>query len=151
MEHKAESTSPGTLFPVTFRMELTSLATSYSTPTYQLVNQRTSQQQSTSGNVNISWDPLPYHLQNEVNISGYIIQCTRLPNGVSRNISSSDSLLECRQEPGGPYSCMVAISLFIGGVSYSFQVTVDNVHGITIGSFSDPVTTVFSAQGMLTV
>ena len=33
-------TSPGTLFPVTFRMVLTSLATPYSTPSYQLVQQQ---------------------------------------------------------------------------------------------------------------
>ena len=90
--------------------------------------------------------PLPCHLQNEVNISGYIIQYTHLPTGVSRNISSSDTLLECHQEPGGPYSCLVRSSFFIPGVTYSFQVAVDNVHGI--GSFSDPVTIImYGSQG----
>ena len=97
------------------------------------------------GRVNISWDPLPCHLQNGANISGYIIQYTRLPNGTSTNISSSDGRLNCCQEPGGPYSCVAPASLFIPGVTYSFQVAAQNSHGV--GSFSNPVTTVYGSQG----
>ena len=40
--HKDVSTSSGTLFPVTFRMVLTSLATSYSTLPYQMVKRQQS-------------------------------------------------------------------------------------------------------------
>ena len=98
------------------------------------------------GRVNISLDPLPCHLQNGANISGYIIQYTHLPNGTSTNISSSDGRLICRQEPGGPYSCVVTASLFIPNVTYGFQVAAQNSRGI--GSFSNPVTTVvYSSQG----
>ena len=98
------------------------------------------------GRVNISWDPLPCHLQNGADIShGYIIQYTRLPNGVPINISSSDNKLLCRQEPGGPYSCVEQTSFFISGATYSFQVAAQNMYGV--GSFSDPVTTVYSSQG----
>ena len=90
------------------------------------------------GRVNISWDPLPCHLQNGANISGYIIQYTTLTTGVPTNISSSQRRLECHQESGGPYSCIATATLFIPGETYSFQVTAQNIHGV--GSFSDPVT-----------
>ena len=96
--------------------------------------------------VNISWDPLPCHHQNGADISGYIIQYARLPNGVPSNISSSDNRLLCRQEPGGPYSCVAQILFFIPGVTYIVQVAALNVHGV--GSFSDPVTTVYGSQGI---
>ena len=99
------------------------------------------------GRVNISWDPLPCHLQNGADISGYIIQYTHLPNGASTNISSSGGRVICRQEPDGPYSCVARASLFIAGVVYSFQVAIKNSHGV--GSFSDPVTTVYGSQGKL--
>ena len=98
------------------------------------------------GRVNISWDPLPCHLQNGADISGYIIQYTRSPNGVPSNISSSDKGLLCRQEPGGHYSCVEQISFFISGVTYSFQVAAQNSYGV--GSLSDPVTTVHGSQGI---
>ena len=96
--------------------------------------------------VNISWDPLPCHLQNGADVVGYIIQYFRLPNGVPSSISSFDGRLLCRQEPGGPYSCVTQISFFIPGVTYSFQVAAQNVYGI--GSLSDPVTTVYGSQGI---
>ena len=97
------------------------------------------------GTVNISWDLLLCHLQNGANIYGYIIQYTHLPTGASENISSSDSRLTCRQEPGGPYSCVARIILFIPDVTYSVQVAAQNSHGN--GSFSNPVTTVYGSQG----
>ena len=98
------------------------------------------------GRVNISWDYLPCYLQNGADISAYIIQYTCSPNGVPSNISSSDSRLLCCQEPGGPYSCVVAFSLLIPGVTYSFQVAAQITYGV--GSFSDPVTTVYGSQGI---
>ena len=96
------------------------------------------------GRVNISWDPLPCHLQNGANISGYIIQYTMLTTGVRTSISSSDRRLECHRESGGPYSCVIAVSLPIADVAYSFQVAAQNIHGV--GSFSNPVTTVYGSQ-----
>ena len=95
--------------------------------------------------VNISWDPLPCHLQNGADISLYTIQYTRLTTGAPTNISSSDRRLECHRGSGGPYSCVVNATLFMLGETYSFQVAAQNIHGV--GSFSDPVTTVYGSQG----
>ena len=97
------------------------------------------------GRVDISWDPLPCHLQNGANISGYIIHYTYLPTGVGTCISSFDGRLICRQEPGGPYSCVAATSLFIAGETYSFQVAAQSAYGV--GSFSNPITIVYGSQG----
>ena len=94
----------------------------------------------TQGRVNISWDPLPCHLQNGADITGtgYIIQYTSLTTGVPRNISISDTGVDCLQESGGPYSCVVAPGLyFTSRVTYSFQVAAQNSYGV--GSFSNPV------------
>ena len=97
--------------------------------------------------LNISWDPLPCHLQNGANITSYIIQDTRLPSGTPRNISSPDKRLECHQVADGPYSCEADDSLFITrtGETYRFQVAPQSVHGI--GSFSNPVNFVFGSRG----
>ena len=92
------------------------------------------------GRVNISWDPLPCHLQNgaDVTDTDYIIQYTSLTTGVPRNISVSDTGVDCLQESGGPYSCVVAPGLrFTSGITYSFQVAAQNIYGV--GSFSNPV------------
>ena len=91
------------------------------------------------GRFNISWDPLPCHLQNGADISGYIIQYTQLATGVALRISNRHASFLCGQESGGPYSCRVANSLFRLNQTYSFQVAARNNHGD--GSFSDPVTT----------
>ena len=93
----------------------------------------------TQGKVNISWDPLTCHLQNGADIS-YVIQYTHLLTGQLANFSHSHRYVECRQEPGGPYSCLASISssaLFIYGGTYSIQVAAQNVYGV--GSFSDPI------------
>ena len=50
----------------------------------------------TQGRVNISWDPLPWHLQNGADISGYIIQYTHLPAGQSENISTTINIRQCQ-------------------------------------------------------
>ena len=94
----------------------------------------------TQGRVNISWDPLPCHLQNgaDVTDTDYIIQYTRLTTGVPRNIFVFDTGMDCLQESSGPYSCVVAAGLrFTPGVTYSFQVAAQNIYGV--GSFSNPV------------
>ena len=96
------------------------------------------------GKVNISWDPLPCHLQNGADVD-YIIHYTHLSTGVSTNISSSDSRLLCRQEPGDPYSCLAHDSLFTLGVAYSFQVAAQSVRGV--GSFSNLVISVYGSNG----
>ena len=99
------------------------------------------------GQSNISWDPLPCHLQNGADIidNDYIIQYTLLPTGEPTNISSSNNRLECHQDSGGHYSCVAHSSLFTFGVAYSFQVAVRNIYGV--GSFSNPVTAVYGSQG----
>ena len=89
------------------------------------------------GRFNISWHPLPCHLQNGADISGYIIQYTQLATGVAIRISNHHASFLCGQESGGPYSCQVANSLFRLNQTYSFQVAARNSHGD--GSFSDPV------------
>ena len=89
------------------------------------------------GRFNISWDPLPCHLQNGADISGYIIQYTQLATGVAIRISNRHPSFLCGLESGGSYSCRVANSLFRLNQMYSFQVTAQNRHGD--GSFSDPV------------
>ena len=99
---------------------------------------------SISGKLNISWDPLPCHLQNGFDVMDYIIQYIRLSTGLANNISNSDRKLECRQEPSGPYACLASSSLFIPGETYSFQVAAQSIRGV--GSFSNPIITVSSPQ-----
>ena len=98
------------------------------------------------GKINISWDPLPCHVQNGADIAGYIIQYARLPNGEPSKIPSSDVRLLCCQEPGGPYSCVAQISFLLFGATYSFQVAAQTSYGI--GSFSDSVTTLYGSQSI---
>ena len=105
----------------------------------------TSPAHRTQGRVNISWDPLPCHLQNGADITGYIIQYTRLSTGEATNISSFNTRLICRQESGGPYSCLAASSFFISRAIYSFRVATQNVYGI--GSFSNPIIATIGSQG----
>ena len=107
------------------------------------VGSPTSTSHHNEGRVNICWDPLPCHLQNGADVS-YIIQYTNLSTGVSTNIPT-DKKTFCHQEPGGPYSCLLAASLFIPDVTYSFQVAAENVRGV--GPFSDPVFTAYGSQG----
>ena len=91
------------------------------------------------GAVNISWDPLPCHLQNGADVNGYIIQYTPLSTSMTTRITSSRDDVNCSQEVGGPYSCVVneSSSLISSYQSYSFQVAAQNNNGD--GSFSDPI------------
>ena len=109
------------------------------------VGRPTSLGDRTQGKVNISWDPLPCHLQNDADITVYNIRYTQLPAGEPNTIVSNHSKVECCQEPGGPYSCLVASSFFIPHVTYSFQVAAQNSFGV--GSFSNSVITVYGSQG----
>ena len=109
------------------------------------VGRPTSPADQTQGKLNISWDPLPCHLQNGADVTVYNIQYTQLPDGGPNIIVSTDSKVECRQEPGGPYSCLAASSFFIPRVTYSFQVAAQNSFGV--GSLSNSVTTVYGSQG----
>ena len=114
------------------------------------VGQPTSPAQQMQRRTNISWDPLPCHLQNGAVIGNYIIQYTHLPNGTPRNISSSpaNGKLQCHQVADGPYSCLADRSLFINdspGETYRFQVAAQSARGV--GSFSNPVTFMFGSQG----
>ena len=101
------------------------------------VGPQTSPEAQTQGKLNISWDPLPCHLQNGADITVYSIQYTQLPDGGPNIIVSTNSRVECRQEPGGPYSCLAASSFFTSRATYSFQVAARNSFGI--GSFSNSV------------
>ena len=109
------------------------------------VGRPTSLADRTQGKVNISWDPLPCHLQNGADVTVYNIQYTQLPAGGPNIIVSTDSRVECRQESGGPYSCLAASSLFISRVTYSFQVAARNSFGI--GSFSNSVIILYGSNG----
>ena len=109
------------------------------------VGQPTSLADQTQGKVNISWDPLPCHLQNGAHVTVYNIRYTELPAEKPTIIISTDSKVECRQEPGGPYSCLAASIFFIPHVTYSFQVAAQNSFGV--GSFSNSVITVYGSQG----
>ena len=102
----------------------------------------TSTSHRNQGRLNISWVPLPCHLQNGADVI-YIIQYTNLTNGVATNITRGRV---CSQVSGGPYSCLALMSWFISGVTYSFQVAAQDLFGIT-GPFSDPVTTMYGSQG----
>ena len=102
------------------------------------------------GRFNISWDPLPCHLQNGTGISGYTIQYTRLSISIATTISNCHASLQCAQELGGPYSCQVTSVLFNSNEMYSFQVAARNKFGD--GSFSDPITKsipIILSQGMM--
>ena len=94
---------------------------------------------------NLSWNPLPCHLQNGADITGYIIQYSLTSGGEERNISSSDHHLLCYQESGGPYRCLVPSSLFSTSQTYMFQVAAINSFGV--GPFSGPVNAMLSSQG----
>ena len=109
------------------------------------VGRPTSLADGTQGKLNISWDPLPCHLQNGADVTVYSIQYTQLPDGGPNIINSTDGKVECRQEPGGPYSCLAASSFFISHVTYNFQVAARNSFGV--GSFSNSVITVYGSQG----
>ena len=111
------------------------------------VGQPTSPADRTQGKLNISWDPLPCHLQNGADVTVYSIQYTQLPAGEPNIIVSTDRRVECRQELGGPYnySCLAASSLFIPRVTYSFQVAAQNSFGV--GSFSNSVIILYGSQG----
>ena len=109
------------------------------------VGRPTSLADQIQGKLNISWDPLPCHLQNGADVTVYNIQYTQLPDGGSNIIVSTDSKVECHQEPGGPYSCLAASSFFIPRVTYSFQVAARNSFGV--GSFSNSVIILYGSQG----
>ena len=109
------------------------------------VGRPTSPEDQTQGKLNISWNPLPCHLQNGADVTVYNIQYTQLPDGRPNIIVSTDSRVECHQEPGGPYSCLAASSFFSGHVTYSFQVAAENTFGV--GSFSNSVITVYGSPG----
>ena len=100
------------------------------------------------GELNISWDLLPCHLQNGADITGYIIQYTQLSTGLANNISNTDSRVVCGpEESGDRYYCLLSSSFFINGQMYIFQVTAHNKFGF--GNLSNPVTRLpASSQGM---
>ena len=97
--------------------------------------------------LNISWDPLPCHLQNGADITGYIIQYGPTSGGETQNVSSSSSRLLCGQESGGLYKCLMSGRFFIPFQAYTFQVAAINSYGV--GPFSSPVKAMLNTQGMM--
>ena len=93
------------------------------------------------GRVNISWDPLPCHLQNGDDIFDYIIQYIPLSTGATRRIYSFHRDVQCSQQVSGLHSCVVADSRIFSNQIYSFQVAAQNINGE--GSFSDPINVYF--------
>ena len=92
----------------------------------------------TQGRLNISWDPLPCHLQNGADIIAYTIQYTQLSTGVTATVSNHHTSFLCGQESGGPYTCRVAYKFFNRNQTYTFQIAARSNNGD--GSFSDPIT-----------
>ena len=93
--------------------------------------------------LNISWEPLPCHLQNGADIKNYSIQYRRASDSHNQvnTISSSDGRLDCVQESNGPYRCVTKVVADSTGLQqnqkYIFQVSAVNGHGF--GPYSDPV------------
>lgn len=96
--------------------------------------------------LNIFWDILLCHLQNEANITDYIIQYNRTFGGEARNISSSDSGVTCGEVSGYRYRCLIIDTLFITGSLYTFKVSAINRYGL--GPFSDPIITEVDVQSI---
>ena len=89
------------------------------------------------GRVNISWELLPCHLQNGADITSYAILYTPKSTGVATRFPSSSRYVECSQEFGVLYSCMVAYLFIPNDQSFSVQVDAQNNYGA--GSFSNPI------------
>ena len=100
---------------------------------------------SSGDKFNISWDPLPCHLQNGADITGYIIQYRLTSGGEAQNVSSAQ--MTCGQESGGLYNCLMRGHFFIPFQAYTFQVAAINSYGV--GPFSSPVNAMLNTQGMM--
>ena len=92
--------------------------------------------------LNISWKPLPCHLQNGADITSYNIRYRLASDSGDRvqTLSSVSKGLDCGQEPGGPYRCLTKIlndSIHLmQNQKYTFQVAAANGF---VGPYSDPV------------
>ena len=96
--------------------------------------------------LSIFWYPLPCHLQNGDNVNSYILRygfanCEE----VNRTISTLDDILNCNQEPLGPYRCYLTNTLLMEDMLYTFQIAA--VNGFGVGPFSDPVNATLYSQG----
>ena len=94
--------------------------------------------------LNISWEPLPCHLQNGGRITSYNIRYRRASDSdnQARVISNTDRRLDCVQESNGPYRCITKVVTYSStrlqqNQEYIFQVSAVNGHGF--GPYSDPV------------
>lgn len=97
--------------------------------------------------LSIFWYPLPCHLQNGDDVTSYILLYSFANSEeVNRTISTSDDILNCNQEPLGPYRCYLTSSLLLEDELYTFQVAA--VNGIGVGPFSDPVNATLYSQGI---
>ena len=89
------------------------------------------------GRLNIFWELLPCCLQNGADITNYIILCTPKSTGATTRISSTSGMVECSQEFGDLYLCVVATSLIPNSQAISIQVAAQSDNGE--GPFSDPI------------
>ena len=92
------------------------------------------------GGVNISWDALPCHSQNGADITSYVIR-HRSGRSISTDInlsSSKSNLLRFHKSGANRYGYQIPLSTFLDGVvTYTFQVSAQNSHGL--GPFSTSV------------
>ena len=92
------------------------------------------------GGVNISWDALPCHRQNGADITSYVIRHSSSRSiSTDINLSSSKSnLLRFYRSGANRYDYQIPLSTFLDGVvTYTFQVSARNSHGL--GPFSTSV------------
>ena len=85
-------------------------------------------------------DHTHHHIKAESTSPGTLfpaIQYTHLSTGMTTQIYSFHEDVQCSQEVGSPYSCVVAESPIPSNQAYSFRVVVHSDYGH--GSFSDPI------------
>ena len=83
--------------------------------------------------MNISWDPHP------CNITGYVLLYNRTSTGEVNTIITNSVIthgVDCHQEAGGPYRCLLSTSSYILNIhqQYSYQVAAVNSYGVSLFS-----------------
>ena len=106
------------------------------------------------GQLNISWEILPCHLQNGADITYYVLQYNRTLDGYVQKLNTSTrcnpySGVRCGAGTGGRYTCSLSAStMFLGSLVYSLQVAAVNSYG-EIGPFSNELIWTSDIQSML--
>ena len=104
------------------------------------------------GQLNMSWEIFPCHLQNGADITYYVLQSNRTLDGYVKNTSTRNNpelRRKCGVWTGGHYICsMPATNLFASPFVYSFQVAAVNSYG-ELGPFSNELFWDTDIQSML--